>query len=213
MADRATAKRVAARRATAGPAAAPKRRTRRTSERDAPATTKLRVVRAPARRPQEVPPRSRARTSVILLLVSAALLTTIGVVMVFSASSVYAFTNYDNSFWFLERQAIYAAIGIGALLVTAGCATRHGAVCRDRSWSSRSVLLLLALHPTAGSSVYGASRWIGLGPLTLQPSEFAKLALIAFTAAVLTRKEGKLDDWLHLGAAARPRGRCSSPGS
>ena len=66
------------------------------------------------------------------------------------------------------------------------------------------VLLLLALHPTAGSSVYGASRWIGLGPFTLQPSEFAKLALIAFTAAVLAQKEGKLDDWLHLALPLGP---------
>ena len=96
----------------------PKRATRRASERDAEPKTKLHVVRAPARRPKK-DPAVAARTSVILLLVPAALLTTIGVVEVFSASSVYAFTNYDNSFWFLERQAIYAAIGIGALLLTA----------------------------------------------------------------------------------------------
>ena len=66
------------------------------------------------------------------------------------------------------------------------------------------VLLLLALHPTAGTSVYGASRWIDLGPFTLQPSEFAKLALIAFAAAVLAQKEGKLDDWLHLALPLGP---------
>ena len=118
MADRATAKRGIAARQTAGRTASPKRTTRR-----APSMTRSRRrsctscgrrsgVRRRTRRP-------RARTSVILLLVSAALLTTIGVVEVFSASSVYAFTNYDNSFWFLERQAIYAAIGIGALLLTA----------------------------------------------------------------------------------------------
>ncbi len=180
MADRATAKRTAAGRGTA-----------------------LRVVPSPARRPKKSPA-AAARTSVILLLVSAALLTTIGVVEVFSASSVYAFTNYDNSFWFLERQAIYAAIGIGALLLTARM--------RYTAWRRLSgplvvvavVLLLLALHPTAGSSVYGASRWIGLGPLTLQPAEFAKLALIAFSAAVLAQKERKLDDWLHLALPLGP---------
>ncbi len=65
-------------------------------------------------------------------------------------------------------------------------------------------LLLVALHPTAGSSVYGASRWIGLGPFTIQPSEIAKLALVAFAATVLTRKEGKLDNWIHLALPLGP---------
>jgi cell division protein FtsW len=203
VADRAAARRSAVGRGSAGRAVTPKRRTGRAPERTSTRTTKLRVVRSPARRPRK-DPAVAARTSVILLLVSAALLTTIGVVEVFSASSVYAFTNYDNSFWFLERQAIYAAIGIGALLLTARM--RYGA------WRRLSgplvaisvVLLLIALHPTAGSSVYGASRWIGLGPLTLQPSEFAKLALIAFTAAILAQKEGKLDDWLHLALPLGP---------
>ena len=69
-------------------------------------------------------------------------------------------------------------------------------------------LLLVALHPTSGSSVYGASRWIDLGPFTLQPSEFAKLALVAFAATVLTQKEGKLDDWMHLALPLGPS--CSS---
>jgi cell division protein FtsW len=140
----------------------------------------------------------------ILLLVPAALLTAIGVIEVFSASSVYAFTTYDNSFWFLERQGIYAAIGIGALLITARM--------RYAAWRRLSApllvvsvaLLLLALHPTAGSSVYGASRWIGLGPFTLQPSEIAKLSLVAFAATVLTHKEGKLDNWIHLALPLGP---------
>ena len=190
MADRATAKRGA----TAKRADAPVR------------TTKLRVVRAPARGPRKDPAAAAraARTNVILLLVPAALLTAIGVIEVFSASSVYAFTTYDNSFWFLERQGIYAAIGIGALLVTARM--------RYAAWRRLSgpllivsvALLLVALHPTAGSSVYGASRWIGLGPFTLQPSEIAKLSLVAFAATVLTQKEGKLDNWIHLALPLGP---------
>ena len=190
MADRATARRGA----TAKRGSAPVR------------TTKLRVVRTPARRVRKDPAAAAraARTNMILLLVPAALLTAIGVIEVFSASSVYAFTTYDNSFWFLERQGIYAAIGIGALLVTARM--------RYAAWRRLSApllvvsvaLLLLALHPTAGSSVYGASRWIGLGPFTLQPSEIAKLSLVAFAATVLARKEGKLDNWLHLALPLGP---------
>ena len=59
-------------------------------------------------------------------------------------------------------------------------------------------LMFIALHPSAGSSLYGASRWIDLGPVTLQPSEFMKLAVVAFAATVLTKKWGRLDDPGHL---------------
>ncbi len=59
-------------------------------------------------------------------------------------------------------------------------------------------LMFIALHPSAGSSLYGASRWIDLGPVTLQPSEFTKLAIVAFAATVLTKKWKRLDDPGHL---------------
>ena len=58
--------------------------------------------------------------------------------------------------------------------------------------------MFIALHPSAGTSLYGASRWIDLGPVTLQPSEFVKLGIVAFSATVLTRKWKRLDDPGHL---------------
>jgi cell division protein FtsW len=61
-----------------------------------------------------------------------------------------------------------------------------------------ALLMLIAAHPTSGTSLYGASRWIDLGPVTLQPSEFAKLGIVAFTATVLSNKWGRLDDPMHL---------------
>jgi cell division protein FtsW len=134
----------------------------------------------------------------------AALLTAIGVVEVFSASSVYAFTTYDNSFWFLDRQAIYAALGLVALVLT--WRLRYD-VWRRMALPLLAVsitLLLIALRPATGASAYGASRWIALGPVTIQPSELAKFALIAFTAAVLARKGRKVDDWLHLALPLGP---------
>jgi cell division protein FtsW len=163
----------------------------------------LRVVREQDRRPRK-DPAAIARTSLLLLLAPAAVLTAIGVVEVFSASSVFAFTTYDNSFWFLERQALYAAIGIGCFFLTAHM--------RYTAWRRLAGpllvisigLLLLALHPTAGVSAYGAYRWIALGPLTVQPSELAKLAVVAFAASVLTRKGRKLDDWLHIALPLGP---------
>jgi cell division protein FtsW len=141
---------------------------------------------------------SASRTSIALLLLPTALLTVTGLVMVLSASSVSAFTTYGSSFWFFNRQLLYAALGCVLFLLTSRM--------RYRVWQRISVpflivtigLLLLALHPAAGTSAYGASRWIDLGSFTLQPSELAKLALVAFAATVLTKKWNKLDDPLHL---------------
>lgn len=139
-----------------------------------------------------------ARTNLVLLVVPAGLLTAIGIVEVFSASSVYAFTTYGNSFWFLERQALSAAIGILALAIT--WRMRYDAWRRLALplLAISVVLLVVALRPSTGTSVYGASRWIAVGPLTIQPSELAKLAMVVLSATVLSRKGSKVDDWRHL---------------
>jgi cell division protein FtsW len=60
------------------------------------------------------------------------------------------------------------------------------------------VLMLIAAHPSSGTSLYGASRWIDLGPLTLQPSELAKLGLVAVAATILTNKWKRLDEPMQL---------------
>jgi cell division protein FtsW len=60
------------------------------------------------------------------------------------------------------------------------------------------VLMAIAVHPSSGTALYGASRWIDLGPLTIQPSEIAKLGLVATTATILTKKWGRLHELGHL---------------
>jgi cell division protein FtsW len=58
--------------------------------------------------------------------------------------------------------------------------------------------MVIAARPTSGTALYGASRWIDLGPLTVQPSEFAKLGLVAVAATILTNKWSKLDEPMQL---------------
>src|SRR5919204_11699 len=64
--------------------------------------------------------------------------------------------------------------------------------------SQSRFLLLLVLHPGAGRVAGGSARWIAFGPVTIQPSEIAKLAVIAFAATVLTRKWKTLHRPAHL---------------
>jgi cell division protein FtsW len=83
---------------------------------------------------------------------------------------------------------------------------------RYRAWQRLAVpllaltvaLLALVLHPTAGVSAYGSSRWLAFGPVTVQPSEIAKLALVVFTAVVLTKKWGRLDELGHVALPLLP---------
>lgn len=139
-----------------------------------------------------------ARVNVLLLLVPAAVLTVLGLAMVMSAGSVSATQGYDgNAFWYFQRQGIYAIAGLAALLIAIRLP--------HTVWRRLALPMLLILVPlmliaftSVGTSLHGASRWIDLGPVTVQPAELMKLAMVAFAATVLTAKWGKLDDPVHL---------------
>jgi cell division protein FtsW len=143
--------------------------------------------------------RAIARTDLTLLLLPAWFLTAVGLVMVLSAGSVSAAQGYGgNSFWYFQRQVLYTIAGLAAGALVARIPYRAW----RRMWvpvlGASIVLMVVAAHPSSGTSVYGASRWIDLGFMTLQPSEFAKLGVVAFAATVVTAKWGKLDDPGHL---------------
>ncbi len=134
-----------------------------------------------------------ARRNLTLLLAPTALLTVIGLVMILSAGSISAVEGYGTSFWYFNRQSLYAVAGVIGLVVVA----RVPYTFWRRAAIPMLVLLLpvmlLTLHPAVGSSLYGAARWIDLGPITLQPAEFAKLLTICAAAAILSRPWKDLD--------------------
>ena len=139
-----------------------------------------------------------ARRTLVLLLAPTAFLVVGGLIMVLSASSVSAFAEYGDSFRYFQRQATYAVVGVGAMLLTSRMrydAWRRLAV---PFLALTTVLLGFVLHPTHGIEAYGSSRWFSVGPVTVQPSEIAKLAIVVFAAAILAKKWGKLDDLGHV---------------
>ncbi len=156
----------------------------------------LRLVR-PGERAARTAARETAATAdraVALLVGATTALVVVGLVMVLSASSVEAYEQYGWSFLFFVRQAIYAAVGGAALFVTSRM--RHTAwqrLCVPLMGIS-VVLLIMVLLPMFGTVAGGSARWLRLGPITIQPSEPAKLAVIAFTAALLARRWHRLDD-------------------
>jgi cell division protein FtsW len=139
-----------------------------------------------------------ARRTVLMLLVPTALLVATGLVMVFSASSVAAYAEYGSSTLFFTRQAAYAGVGALALVLLSRLPYAAWRRLAAPLFAATVLLLVLVLHPGVGTSAGGSARWIAIGPVTLQPSELAKLALVALTATILARKGRVLDAPAHL---------------
>lgn len=128
------------------------------------------------------------RTEETVLLSAVLLLCGLSVVMVYSASSVYAQREFGSTWYVLARHGAYVAIGLGALWAASKIPVR---VWRDRlaalllvvAFVSLAVLLVPGM-PFA-PEVNGATRWIRLGPLGFQPSDIAKVALVLWLARLL----------------------------
>lgn len=129
----------------------------------------------------------------LLFLVPVLTLLAIGIAMVFSASFVVAHTVYGNETYFFARHIGWVGVGIVAMLVVAHI---NYSVWRTIAWPfyALSVLfLVLVLIPGVGQSNYGATRWLGIGPVvSFQPSELAKLAVVVYLAAWITRVGGDI---------------------
>lgn len=122
--------------------------------------------------------------TVVTLIVTA--LTVIGLVMSFSASFVDAAETGDP-FDVFQRQLVWAAMGAVAFTVAANLPHR---LWRGLSWPLMAVALtglVLVLTPV-GVERFGSQRWLAVGPVTVQPSELAKLATLLWIAEVLCRK-------------------------
>lgn len=110
-----------------------------------------------------------------------------GVVMVYSASAVYASSEYDDGQHFLIRQGIFALLGL-FVMVAAAKVDYHRYSALTYPILATSVILLLVVALGFGRSAGGASRWIQLGPINIQPAEIAKVAMILWLAYSLSKK-------------------------
>jgi cell division protein FtsW len=136
-------------------------------------------------------------TTYYLLLSATAMLVVIGLVMVLSASSVTSYKDTNSSYTVFLSQLQSAVLGVFCAFV----ATR----VRLITWKRISVPLLalaiflqaLVFVPGLGVSVNGNRNWIQIAGQQVQPSEFAKVALVLFGATVLTKKRRKLGEFMH----------------
>ena len=111
-----------------------------------------------------------------------------GVAMVFGASSIEATVTYKNPFYFLQRQALFAGAGLVVMLLLAHFDYRRLRRLTYPALFAVTALLLLSVVGF-GHTGGGAARWLRLGPIHVQPSEAAKLALILWLAHSLEKKQ------------------------
>lgn len=130
------------------------------------------------------------------LLIVTGLLLSIGVVMVYSASAVMARETYGDGAYFLKRHLLFLVVGI--LLAGWILMLEPGKVRRCAKPAMGIALLFLAalLVPGLGHRVSGAVRWFRVAGISIQPSEFAQLAMILYMADLLSRKRGLLEDFV-----------------
>jgi cell division protein FtsW len=124
----------------------------------------------------------------IALYVTVVLLAMLGLVMVLSASAASALSEQGSSWYYFKRHAIWLAMGGVAFLVTMRIDYRLWQRLARPIFLVSVTLLTLVLLPGLGVSANGSTRWLGYGPITIQPSELAKLALILFCADLLARR-------------------------
>jgi cell division protein FtsW len=127
-----------------------------------------------------------------VLVGTAATLTAIGLVMIFSASSAPALAEHHDAAYYLKRQIVWLVVAVGAAIAAYRCDYRSLRKCAPAALSLAILSLLLVLEPHIGAASNGARRWLGAGPFSLQPSEFAKLALVIYLAAALSRKGDRI---------------------
>ncbi len=136
-------------------------------------------------------PRKQASVDGGVLAVTV-VLALIGLVMVFSASAVVAGNRFQDSIYFLKRHLAWLAFGFLLLQL----ASRMDYMVWRRlalpALGLTAVLLVLVLVPSIGAMAKGARRWIRMGPISVQPAEMVKLAVVLYLACYLTKREGRL---------------------
>jgi len=127
---------------------------------------------------------------VLLLMVVA--LTSFGIVMIYSASSVMAAKNFQDGAFFLKRQCGFAMAGFIIAAITMRIDYHLWQRLAVPFLLFSLLLLLLVLIPGIGGKIKGASRWIRLPGFNFQPSEFAKIALIMYLSYSIARKQDRI---------------------
>ena len=136
---------------------------------------------------------SRKLKSDRILFTATMLLVALGVLMVYSASVMWATELYQQPYQFLTRQALWGLLGVALLWMVMNINYR---VYREPTfiWSGLAVVSVALVAVLFMPEVNGARRWFSVGGFGIQPSELAKLVVIIFIAAILERRMHRINE-------------------
>lgn len=149
----------------------------------------VRAIKREARDERNELPRAYVSAPPDTMLFSVvAILVSIGLVMIFSASSATAYSVQHDAMYYLKRQIIWLFVALGAAYFAYRIDYHKLKKAAPAVLVLSIVSLILVFVPHVGMLVNGARRWLGAGSLSVQPSEFAKLALVLYLAAMLSSR-------------------------
>jgi len=136
--------------------------------------------------------KSNSNKGDFLLLIAVVLLSIIGTIFIYSASSFSAQKTYNDKFYFVKKQVIGILLGTVVMILTSKYDYNKLKKFMPYICVISFILLILVFVPNIGVENYGAKRWIGIGGITLQPSEIAKFSLILFSATYVSKNPEKI---------------------
>lgn len=119
-----------------------------------------------------------------------------GLIMLYSTSSYYGSTRFGDAAYYVKKQLFATSLGVAAMIIVSLIPYRFWMKFSGMAYLLALGLCILVIF--AGKEVKGQSRWLQLGPLSFQPSEFAKLAVILFFAAVIYKTSKQLANFKNL---------------
>ncbi|HEX6989146.1 MAG TPA: putative lipid II flippase FtsW [Bacillota bacterium] len=132
------------------------------------------------------------RSADLHLVAVVVLLLGIGVLMVFSSSFVRAQQSLGDPYYYFKRQSLWLVVGVTAMVLVSQVQYWHWRVLARPLLMLTFLTLVLVIIPGVGQLEGGARRWLGVGPLSFQPSELAKLTLVIFLASHFARLQGRM---------------------
>lgn len=131
----------------------------------------------------------KKRNVEILLVVSVILISIFGIIMIYSASSIWAEYKYNDPLKYVKNQALFFIIGLILMFLVSKINYKFYLKKSNILLIGCIILLILVLIPGVGMVRNGSRSWFGIGSFGIQPSEFTKLALIIFTSKYLMNNE------------------------
>jgi len=136
------------------------------------------------------------RNTISSLLIIVMILMAIGIIMIYSASAIYANDRMHDSLYFLKRHLVYLLAGLFMMILAMAVDIQTLRRLAKPIMAFSIILLILVLIPHIGRETAGARRWFKMGPLNFQPSEFVKIAIFIYLADLLARKEKVVKSFL-----------------